>query len=132
MLAEPAPMWENGPERTSGEVWVRGALKHLTGSLLGVTRRWKDTLPLSDGRGGVESARLRASLPVPVSASKALRRTATPSPPRWAPTYCLCVGAVGPEGDGHGVEHAHLASHLLHSPHCALLVGVGKLDHQTG
>lgn len=53
-------------------------------------------------------------------------------PPRCAPTYCLCVGAVGSERDRHGVEHAHLASHLLHSPHCALLVSVGKLDHQTG
>lgn len=53
MLAEPTPMWENGPERTSGEVWVRGTLRHLTRSLLGVTRKWKDTLPLSGGRGGV-------------------------------------------------------------------------------
>lgn len=61
-----------------------------------------------------------------------LQRTADPAPPGWAPTYCLCVGAVGPEGNGHGVEHAHLASHLLHSPHCALLVGIGELDHQTG
>lgn len=53
-------------------------------------------------------------------------------PPICAPTYCLSVGAVGPEGDGHGVEHAHLASHLLHPPHRALLVSVCELDHQTG
>lgn len=69
MLAEPAPMWENGPERTSGEVWVRGTLRHLTRSLLGVTRKWKDTLPLSGGRGGVQLAGPRTSLPVPISAS---------------------------------------------------------------
>lgn len=54
------------------------------------------------------------------------------SPPTLAPTYCLSVGTVGPEGDGHGVEHAHLASHLLHPPHRTLLVSVCKLDHQAG
>ena len=69
MLAEPAPMWVNGPERTSGEVWVRGALRHLTGSLLGITRRWNDTFPLRGGRGGVQSVGPRTSLPVPISAS---------------------------------------------------------------
>lgn len=46
-------------------------------------------------------------------------------------TYCLCIGAIGSKLDGHGVEHAHLPRHLLHAPHCTLLVRIRKLHHQA-
>lgn len=48
-------------------------------------------------------------------------------------THRMCVGAVGAEGQGDGrVEDAKLAHHLLHATDGALLVRVGKLDHQAG
>ncbi len=45
----------------------------------------------------------------------------------------MCVRAVGAEGksDG-GVKDAKLPNHLLHTSDGALLVCVGKLDHQAG
>lgn len=46
-------------------------------------------------------------------------------------TYCLCIGAISSKLDGHGVEHAHLSRHLLHAPHCTLLVCICKLHHQA-
>lgn len=45
---------------------------------------------------------------------------------------CLRVGSVGSKLQGHGVEDAHLTSHLLHAADGALLVRVGELHHQTG
>lgn len=48
-------------------------------------------------------------------------------------THRVCVGAVGAEGQGDSrVEDAKLAHHLLHAADGALLVRVGKLDHQAG
>lgn len=41
------------------------------------------------------------------------------------------VGAIGPKLDGHGTEDAELAGHLVHPAQGPLLIGVGKLDHQT-
>lgn len=49
------------------------------------------------------------------------------------PTHRVCVGAVGAEGKCDGrVEDAKLPNHLLHASDGALLVCVGKLDHQAG
>lgn len=49
------------------------------------------------------------------------------------PTHRMCVRAVGAEGKGDGwVEDAKLPNHLLHTSDGALLVCVGKLDHQAG
>lgn len=42
------------------------------------------------------------------------------------------VGAIGPKLDGHGTEDAELARHLVHPTQGPLLIGVRKLDHQTG
>lgn len=48
------------------------------------------------------------------------------------PTHRMCVRAVGAEGKGDGwVEDAKLPNHLLHTSDGALLVCVGKLDHQA-
>lgn len=48
-------------------------------------------------------------------------------------THRMCVRAVGAEGKGDGwVEDAKLPNHLLHTSDGALLVCVGKLDHQAG
>ena len=45
----------------------------------------------------------------------------------------MCVRAVGAEGKGDGrVKDAKLPNHLLHTSDGALLVCVGKLDHQAG
>lgn len=52
--------------------------------------------------------------------------------PRRAETYSMRVGAIGPKLDGHGTEDAELACHLVHSAQGPLLIGVCKLDHQTG
>lgn len=49
------------------------------------------------------------------------------------PTHRMCVRAVGAEGKGdRRVEDAKLPDHLLHASDGALLVCVGKLDHQAG
>lgn len=45
----------------------------------------------------------------------------------------MCVRAVGAEGKSDGrVKDAKLPNHLLHTSDGALLVCVGKLDHQAG
>jgi len=45
----------------------------------------------------------------------------------------MCVSTVGAEGKSDGrVEDAKLPDHLLHASDGALLVRVGKLDHQAG
>lgn len=51
----------------------------------------------------------------------------------WSvPTHRMCVRAVGAEGEGDGwVEDAKLPNHLLHTSDGALLVCVGKLNHQA-
>lgn len=72
-----------------------------------------------------------------VGGSEIIKTCQTPSRPS-APegkkgTHRVCVGAVGAEGQGDGrVEDAKLAHHLLHAADGALLVRVGKLDHQAG
>lgn len=48
-------------------------------------------------------------------------------------THRMCVRAVGTEGKGDGwIKDAKLPYHLLHTSDGALLVRVGKLDHQAG
>lgn len=47
-------------------------------------------------------------------------------------TYCLCVGAVRPELESDGAEHAELIGHLLHPAQPPLLLRVGEFHHQAG